>query len=77
MGDRMKKELVIQCLKQAQGRSCNPKGVLLHSDRGSQYCSKEYQNLLKKDGYICSMSRKGNYWDNAPMESFWGKLKQE
>lgn len=51
--------------------------MLLHSDRGGQYCSHEYQRLLKKHGFICSMSRKGNCWDNAPMESFWGKLKQE
>ena len=45
--------------------------------RGSQYCSNDYQKELKKDGFICSMSRKANCWDNAPMESFWGKLKQE
>lgn len=45
--------------------------------RGVQYASKEYQKLLKKNGYICSMSRKGNCYDNAPMESFWGKLKTE
>jgi putative transposase len=49
----------------------------IHSDRGSQYCSHDYQKELKKDGFICSMSRKANCWDNAPMESFWGKLKQE
>lgn len=77
MGDRMTKELVITCLNQARKRRGNPKGVLIHSDRGSQYCSKEYQKLLKEHEYICSMSRKGNCWDNAPMESFWGKLKQE
>ncbi len=46
-------------------------------DRGSQYCSNDYQKLLKDNSFICSMSRKGNCWDNAPMESFWGKLKQE
>jgi putative transposase len=77
MGERMTKELVIRCLNQARGRRGNPEGVLLHSDRGSQYCSHEYQNLLKKYEFRCSMSRKGNCWDNAPMESFWGKLKQE
>lgn len=77
MGERMTKELVIRCLNQARGRRCNPKNVLLHSDMGSQYCSNEYQNLLKEHNYTCSMSRKGNCWDNAPMESFWGKLKQE
>lgn len=77
MGERMTKELVITALRQAKGRRGNPKGVLSHSDRGSQYCSFDYQRELKKDGFICSMSRKGNCWDNAPMESFWGKLKQE
>jgi putative transposase len=77
MGERMTKELVIRCLNQARGRRGNPRGVLLHSDRGSQYCSYEYQRLLRKDDYVCSMSRKGNCYDNAPMESFWGKLKQE
>lgn len=77
MGKRMTKDLVIQALKQAKGRRDNPKGVLIHSDRGSQYCSHDYQKELEKDGFICSMSRKGNCWDNAPMESFWGKLKQE
>lgn len=77
MGERMTKELVINCLKQAKGRRGSLQGLLLHSDRGSQYCSKEYQKMLTDYGCICSMSRKGNCWDNAPMESFWGKLKQE
>jgi putative transposase len=77
MGSRMTKELVIRALDQAYVRRMKPEGVLLHSDRGSQYCSHEYQNLLRSYGITCSMSRKGNCWDNAPMESFWGKLKQE
>ena len=77
MGDRMTKELVIAALKQAKMRRGTLKGVMAHSDRGSQYCSADYQAELKKDGFICSMSRKGNCYDNAPMESFWGKLKQE
>ena len=77
MGERMTKELVIDCLNQANMRRDNPRGVLVHSDRGSQYCSNDYQKLLTKSGHTCSMSRKGNCWDNAPMESFWGKLKQE
>jgi putative transposase len=77
MDERMKKSLVINALRQAKMRRGNPKGVLAHSDRGSQYCSHSYQKELKKDGFICSMSRKGNVWDNAPMESFFGKLKQE
>ena len=77
MDERMKKNLVINALKQAKMRRGNPKGVLAHSDQGSQYCSHDYQKELAKDGFICSMSRKGNVWDNAPMESFFGKLKQE
>ena len=77
MGERMTKALCIDALNQAKLRRGNPKGVMAHSDRGSQYCSRDYQDELKKDGFICSMSRKGNCWDNAPMESFWGKLKQE
>ena len=77
MGERMTKELVINALNQAKGRRGNPKGVMAHSDRGSQYCSYDYQKELAKDGFICSMSRKGNCYDNSPMESFWGKLKQE
>ncbi len=77
MGERMTKELVIRCFDNARKKRNNPKGIILHSDRGSQYCSKQYQRLLKKHEFNCSMSRKGNCWDNAPMESFWGKLKQE
>jgi len=77
MGERMTKSLVIDCLNQANIRRGNPQGVLVHSDRGSQYCSKDYQKLLSKSKHVCSMSRKGNVWDNAPMESFFGKLKQE
>jgi len=77
MGERMTKELVINALKQAKMRRGNPQGVIAHSDRGSQYCSLDYQAELKKDGFICSMSRKGNCYDNSPMESFWGKMKQE
>jgi transposase InsO family protein len=52
-------------------------GLLHHSDRGSQYCSLEYRRLLERFGLRASMSRKGNCYDNAPMESFWGTLKQE
>lgn len=77
MQDHMKKELIMEALKQAIGRLRPPKGLLLHSDRGSQYCSKSYQAIMEQHGFQCSMSRKGNCWDNAPMESFWGKLKSE
>ena len=77
MAEHMKKELVISALKQAIGRTGAGKGLLLHSDRGVQYASKEYQSILRENQFACSMSRKGNCYDNAPMESFWGKLKQE
>ena len=77
MGSRMTKELVVGCFENARRKRGSPKNVILHSDRGSQYCSNEYQKSLKTHNFICSMSRKGNCYDNAPMESFWGKLKQE
>lgn len=53
------------------------KGLVHHSDRGSQYASADYQAMLKQHGIVCSMSRKGDCWDNAPMESFFGTLKTE
>lgn len=77
MSDRMTKDLVINALNSAYLRAGKPTGVILHSDRGSQYCSNYYQNMVKKYNFVCSMSRKGNCWDNAPMEAFWGKLKYE
>lgn len=52
-------------------------GLIVHSDRGSQYASAVYQNLLSKHGFVCSMSRKGNCWDNAVMERFFLNLKME
>jgi len=52
-------------------------GLLLHSDRGSRYCSKDFQKMLTKHQMISSMSRKGNCWDNAVAESFFGSLKTE
>lgn len=54
-----------------------PAGLIHHSDRGVQYASYSYQAILKRCGIICSMSRKGNCWDNAGKESFFGKLKSE
>ena len=77
MDGRMTKELVIAALKDAICQTKATEDCILHSDRGSQYCSLDYQALAKEHGFISSMSRKGNCWDNAPMESFWGKLKQE
>jgi putative transposase len=77
MSNRMTRELVINALDNAYKHAAKPKGVLIHSDRGSQYCSYDYQAYLKSHGFICSMSRKGDCWDNAPMEAFWGKMKTE
>lgn len=77
MAEHMRKSLVIDALNQAIGRTGAKQGLLVHSDRGIQYASKEYQAILSKHQFVCSMSRKGNCYDNAPMESFWGKLKQE
>ena len=77
MDSRMTKELCMNALLDAINHTGDTKGCILHSGRGSQYCSLEYQALAKEHGFISSMSRKGNCRDNAPMESFWGKLKQE
>jgi transposase InsO family protein len=77
MGERLTRNLVSQSLRQAVTIKRPEKGLLHHSDRGSQYCSREYRNLLDEYGIIASMSGKGNCFDNAPMESFWGTLKQE
>lgn len=77
MDKTMTKELVISALTMAYKRQNPGKGVIHHSDRGVQYASNEYQNLLNKYQMIGSMSRKGNCYDNACMESFHGILKRE
>jgi len=77
MGEWLSRNLVSQSLLRAVNTRKPRKGLLHHSDRGSQYCSHEYQGLLRQFGLKSSMSRKGNCFDNAPMESFWGILKQE
>ncbi len=77
MGERLTRNLVSQSLFKAVSAKRPAKGLIHHSDRGSQYCSHEYRKILDKFGLIASMSRKGNCFDNAPMESFWGTLKQE
>ena len=71
----MQASLVKDALAMAWWRRRPPPGVIFHSDRGSQYCSHEFQDALKGWGMRSSMSRKGNCWDNAPTESFWGRLK--
>jgi putative transposase len=76
-GQRMTTELVVRALEQAVSARRPAPGLIHHSDRGSQYCSHEYQGLLASYGIRVSMSRKGNCYDNAPIESFWGTLKTE
>lgn len=73
----MKKALVIRALMMAINLRKPPPGLIQHSDRGSQYASHAYQALLKQHGMIGSMSRKGNCWDNAPVERFFSSLKRE
>ena len=77
MSDRMTTALVSQALFRAVAARRPAKGLIHHSDRGSQYCSHAYRKQLQQFGMLVSMSRKGDCWDNAPMESFWGSLKNE
>ena len=65
------------CIRDSPAAKRPGKGLIHHSDRGSQYCSHAYQKLLRQFGMQASMSRKGNCWDNAPMESCWVSLKTE
>jgi len=76
MSERMTRTLVMDAFTLAAKRRNPPPGLIHHSDRGSQYASADFQSLLTKYGAICSMSRKGNCWDNAPTESFFGLLKR-
>lgn len=75
--DRMKKDLAIEALKRAIALRNPPSGCLHHSDRGSQYCSSDYQKLLADHGFIVSMSGTGNCFDNAVVETFFKTLKAE
>ncbi len=77
MSSRMKAQLVCDALEMAIWQRRPKAGLIHHSDRGSQYASKPFKALLSKYGYQGSMSRKGNCWDNAVAESFFGSLKQE
>lgn len=77
LGSRITKDLVIRSLLMAVATRKPEPGLIHHSDRGSQYCSQDYQKLLAQFHMKASMSRKGNCYDNAPMESFWGTLKNE
>ena len=77
MGSRIDSRLVVDALAMAVSRRLPGKGLIAHSDRGSQYASEHYQGLLAGHGIVCSMSRRANCWDNAPMESFFASLKKE
>ena len=77
MGARMTQDLVGRALVKAVSAKRPAPGLIHHSDRGAQYCSQDYQALLQQFGMTASMSRRGNCYDNAPMESFWGTLKNE
>ncbi|MFQ2106801.1 IS3-like element ISAeme20 family transposase [Aeromonas rivipollensis] len=77
MGERMTTGLVSQALFRAVQQKRPPVGLIHHTDRGSQYCAKAYRALQVQFGMQTSMSRKGNCFDNAPIESFWGSLKNE
>jgi putative transposase len=77
MAEHMESRLVVDALAMAVQRRLPGEDLLAHSDRGSQYASEHYQLLLGKHGITCSMSRRGDCWDNAPMESFFASLKKE
>ena len=77
MQPTLKRQLVIEALEMALKRRQPSEGLLHHRDRGSQYASRDYQELLAGHGIVCSMSRKGNCYDNAPVERFFATLKKE
>jgi putative transposase len=77
MGSRMKAKLVCDALTMAIWRRRPAPGLIHHSDQGSQYASVDFRRLLRANGITGSMSRRGNCWDNAVVESFFGSLKQE
>jgi putative transposase len=77
VSDRLKKDLALSALERAIAIRQPPEEVIHHSDRGSQYCSDKYQNLLKKHGFIISMSGKGNCYDNAMVETVFRTIKSE
>jgi putative transposase len=77
LADHMRTELVLDALQMALGRRRPPTALVHHSDRGSQYASEAYRAVLREHGIVCSMSRRGNCWDNAVAESFFATLKIE
>jgi transposase InsO family protein len=77
MRNTMAQELTLAALRMAVINRKPGPGLLHHADRGSQYAAHDYRRLLARHGMLCSMSRKGDCWNNAPMESFFGSLKTE
>lgn len=77
MSNRINRKLVMNALRMAIWRRRPTPGVMFHSDRGSQYCSHDFQRLLKTHKMTCSMSRKGDCWDNSVAERFFASLKTE
>ena len=77
ISNRMKKDLAIRALNMAIALRRPPKGCIHHTDRGSQYCSHDYQKILRNHGLTVSMSGKGNCYDNSAVESFFKSLKAE
>ena len=80
MDQTMTSRLVVDALEMALARrleGSSPSGLVAHSDRGSQYASEHYRRRLKEERIACSMSRRGNCWDNAAVESFFASLKKE
>ena len=77
VSNRMKRDLAIQALNMAIAFRSPPKGCIHHTDRGSQYCSHDYQKILRLNGFKVSMSGKGNCYDNAAVETFFKTIKAE
>jgi len=77
VSNRMKRDLAIRALKMAIALRSPPKGCIFHSDRGSQYCSHDYQKILREHKFQVSMSGKGNCYDNSAVESFFKSLEAE
>jgi putative transposase len=77
MQSAMTTQLVLDALTMALWRRGKPTELLHHSDQGSQYTSEDFQRLLSAEGITCSMSRRGDCWDNSAVESFFASLKKE
>lgn len=77
VSNRMKRDLAIRALKMAIAFRAPPRGCIFHSDRGSQYCSHDYQKVLRQHGFKASMSGKGNCYDNAAVETFFKTIKAD